>query len=160
LTVSMIFQSELSKSNLELSEARTELKKKNAELERQNSELDQAKSAAVSAQAETARQRDLLARHRYAADMLAAGAAWRSGDIARVEALLARNVPSASPSATDLRGFEWRYLQGLLRSDEARVPGTCAVYSPDGDILAVSREGKVELLDANTRALIHELKGA
>jgi WD40 repeat protein len=158
LIVSTVFQSQLSRSNLELSATRTELKKKNDELKLQNSALERAKSAALSAEAETARQRDLLARHRYAGDMLAAEAAWRTGDIARVEALLARNVPSAA--AADLRGFEWHYLKGLLQSDEARMPGTCAVYSPDGSILAVSCEGRVELLDANTRAVIHELKGA
>jgi len=154
LVVSMLFQSRLSRTNDDLTKARTELKGKNDELSRQNVQLESAKDKALDAEAEAARQRDLLARHRYAADMLSAGAAWRAGDIARVESLLDRNLPPVgAPASADLRGFEWRYLKGLTRSDLGRMAGEAAVYSPDATVMAVSTGGKVLLVDTDTTSV-------
>ncbi|MEI8372857.1 MAG: protein kinase [Planctomycetota bacterium] len=48
-------------------------------------------------------------RHLYAAEMQQAQQAWDSGDLARVEQMLARQVPK-SPALEDLRAFDWHYL--------------------------------------------------
>ena len=48
-------------------------------------------------------------RHLYAAEMQQAQQAWDGGDLARVEQMLARQVPKSS-AQEDLRAFDWHYL--------------------------------------------------
>lgn len=64
---------------------------------------------------------------------------WRTGDLAGARAILARHIPAEGQ--TDLRGFEWYYLDAVLR-DIGRVlarhddPLLTVDISPDGALVA------------------------
>jgi WD40 repeat protein len=77
--------------------------------------LDQAKKAE-----QVARDQERLARKSaYAADMNLALQAARQFDTTRTLELLHRYVPRVGEA--DLRGFEWRYIAGLLQGDSLRT---------------------------------------
>jgi serine/threonine protein kinase/dipeptidyl aminopeptidase/acylaminoacyl peptidase len=106
----------------------------------------------------------LLRRQGYAADMNLVQRSLQDGDLGGARRLLNKYRPAAaSPSTlspeltTDLRGWEWRYLWGLSRSDDQ---GVLTQYSdvsnlalaPDSDLLAVHHgEGRIELWELATR---------
>jgi WD40 repeat protein/serine/threonine protein kinase len=69
----------------------------------------------------------------YAAHMNVAQHAWAAGNIQRVQELLEEHRPKAGES--DLRSFEWHYLNRLCHAEILSVQGT-AVFSPDGKRLA------------------------
>jgi serine/threonine protein kinase/WD40 repeat protein len=62
----------------------------------------------------------------YASDLDLCWQRWLWSDYAHCRQLLAQNIPR--PGERDLRGFEWRYLWRLTKSDEAfslgTIPGT------------------------------------
>jgi WD40 repeat protein/serine/threonine protein kinase len=74
----------------------------------------------------------------YASRMNLAQYAWEAGDIERVQAFLELQHPKMGE--TDLRNFEWHYLNRLGHSDLLTLKhnGTvdCLAYSPDGKRLA------------------------
>ena len=82
---------------------------------------------------------DRLQRTLYAAHMNVAQHAWEAGDIRRVRELLQRHRPKAGES--DLRGFEWYYLDRLCHAELLTLkgiggPANCVAFSPDGKRLA------------------------
>ena len=81
---------------------------------------------------------DRLQRTLYAAHMNLAHNAWEADSIERVQELLEQHRPKAGE--TDLRGFEWYYLDRLCHSDLLTLRHTPALhsvaFSPDGKRLA------------------------
>lgn len=86
-----------------------------------------------------------VAAHRslFDADMLLAQQAFEESNFGRVEQLLRKHDPRFSElGAEDLRGWEWRYLQGQIRSDELFTLGShedtvnYIAFSPNGRTLA------------------------
>jgi WD40 repeat protein len=103
----------------------------------------------------------------YAADMSVAGKALEAGNLGQVRRLLDRYRPPtnsalrARQSASDLRGWEWRYLWERSRGDEMftllRAQGAvlCLAFSPDGRFLAsADNRGTMWLCDYATRKKI------
>jgi WD40 repeat protein len=119
----------------------------------------------------------LALRQAYAGDMNWAQRSLEQGDLGRARSLLAKYRPEPgskskvqssefrvqSPqSEADLRGWEWRYLWGLCRSDEhtmlappfTKTSWPSLVLSPDGKWLGVCPGwGRIELWDLATRRL-------
>jgi tRNA A-37 threonylcarbamoyl transferase component Bud32 len=96
------------------------------------------------ARAESEAARAKLEKEEYAYAMNAASAAWRNGNLKRVESLLAAWIPSEEGS-TDLRGFEWHFLWKRLREDYHNDSGrnvdlraSSLAYAPDGQYLAIA----------------------
>jgi len=91
---------------------------------------------------------EVARRSLYDADMLFAQQAFEEDDYGRVERLLRKHDPrfSGRPDE-DLRGWEWRYLWGQIRSEElftlGRHTGTvnCLAFSPDGRTVASVAQG-------------------
>src|SRR5213082_2803853 len=77
----------------------------------------QSRQAATRAQGEAEVERDRARRNLYAADINLAHQAWLQSNLGKARRLLARTRPEASQE--DLRGWEWRYLWGLTRGDDA-----------------------------------------
>lgn len=134
----------------------------NDQLETRNTELQATTRVAELASGEANRERDAvtrakleLAQFRYASDVAIAGRAWREGDVARMSGLLDRLAPK--PGEEDLRGFEWHYLRGLERHELWRLENARCVLAPNGKVLAAPQNGALELLDADTRKLLHRL---
>jgi WD40 repeat protein/serine/threonine protein kinase len=75
-----------------------------------------ARQAATLAKSEAETERDRARRNLYAADINLAYQAWQQSNLGKARRLLARARPV--PGQEDLRGWEWRYLWGLTRSDD------------------------------------------
>jgi len=111
------------------------------------------------------RERDMTVRQRYASDMKVAQFSLEEGNLGGARRLLDNYRPRlSSPStlnpqlSTDLRGWEWRYLWGLCRSDEqSKLTQQSKGFvnlalSPDGKLLALRQEsGNIELWDWKVR---------
>ena len=107
------------------------------------------------AESEGARARlaaETLGQNLYVADVGLAFQAWESGNAGRARELLEQQRPRNGE--TDLRGFEWYYLNELCRTQELFTfpPGPEPIFglacSPDGRLAAVGQQnGKVRLLD-------------
>ncbi|MBX3734709.1 MAG: protein kinase [Verrucomicrobiae bacterium] len=101
-------------------------------------------------------------RSAYLAEMNAANRALAAGDWPGIRASLDRTRPP--PGGEDLRGWEWRYLWGVSRSDSIRKFGQSGreigslALLPDGDTVAVGeREGGFSLWNSHTGERIFEL---
>jgi len=95
---------------------------------------------------------ETLGQNLYVADVGLAFQAWESGNAGRARELLEQQRPRNGE--TDLRGFEWYYLNELCRTQELFTfpPGPEPIFglacSPDGRLAAVGQQnGKVRLLD-------------
>jgi WD40 repeat protein/serine/threonine protein kinase len=86
---------------------------------------------------------DKLQRTSYAANMTLAKHAWDEAAVSRAVELLNQHVPKAGE--TDLRGFEWHYLQRLCHAEllilKAHTRSASVSFSPDGKRLASAGEG-------------------
>jgi WD40 repeat protein/serine/threonine protein kinase len=107
---------------------------------------------------------DRLQRTLYAAHMNLAQHAWEAGGIARVEELLEPYRPK--PGETDLRHFEWHYLDRLCHADLLlTLKGhtgqiNSVAFSPDGKRLAsASYDHTTKVWDAQTGHELLSLKG-
>ena len=105
------------------------------EAETQRKEAKDQEKKALLARDEAKRQRDVARLTAYVAHMNLAQRAWDDTHVSRVMELL--NSERPSEGETDLRGFEWFYLNRLCRSDRMTLEGhTCWVngvaFSPDG----------------------------
>src|SRR5262249_17416037 len=92
-----------------------------------------------------------LQRTLYAAHMNLAKHAWDEAAVARVRELLEQHRPK--PGETDLRGFEWHYLDRLSHSELLSLQGggIALAYSPDGKRLAsASNDNPMKVRDAQT----------
>jgi eukaryotic-like serine/threonine-protein kinase len=87
-----------------------------AQVERQRAERES--QAATTAQREAERERDRARRNLYAADINLAHQAWLESNLGKVRRLLESLKPEVN--SEDLRGWEWRFLWGLARSDTSR----------------------------------------
>jgi len=95
---------------------------------------------------------ETLGQNLYVADVGLAFQAWESGNAGRARELLEQQRPRNGE--TDLRGFEWYYLNELCRPQELFTfpPGPEPIFglacSPDGRFAAAGQQnGKVRLLD-------------
>ena len=84
-------------------------------------------------------QNDQLQRTLYAAHMNLAHNAWEAGSIEQMRELLEKHRPK--PGETDLRNFEWFYLDRLCHAELLTLKGHSGsvwrvAYSPDGKRLA------------------------
>ncbi len=98
----------------------------------------------------------------YIAQMRLAVTRWDQGQIRSVSDLLRQLIPP--PGKSDLRGFEWYYLDRLARGEHLDVFGrhqahiTTLAYRPDGRILASGDGlGQVKIWDAATRKELRTL---
>jgi WD40 repeat protein len=118
----------------------------------------QAQSAEKAAETERQHSRQLL----YASDMNVAQQALKENNLGLARRLLDRHRPQQGEE--DLRGWEWRYLWQLTRSDalvtltNGPVSGNSVDFSPDGTRLAVAwRNGRVDLWDVPGRQCVRTL---
>ncbi len=109
------------------------------------------------ARAQVRRQQEII----YAADLHRAGEDWENGNHVRMQEALTKYLPPTV--TTDLRGFEWHYLQRLTRYVGRSYPsdfGTyCVAYSPDNRWLAVTSEWDIVIFDIQSGLQKYVLRG-
>ena len=103
-------------ASTQLSAARTTISNANAKGKELDKRLRAAKieATAKAREAEDSNRREQATR--YLTDMKTAWRTWRENRPEGVRAILDRHAPSASEDGTDLRKFEWYYLDRLLAS--------------------------------------------
>lgn len=104
---------------------------------------------------------EIARRNAYAAEMNFANRALADGDWHGIRTILDRTRPR--PGEEELRGWEWRYLWGVSRSEEALRFGTgnreiaSLAALPDGYTVAVGeREGGFSLWDSRSGKQVFE----
>jgi eukaryotic-like serine/threonine-protein kinase len=94
----------------------------------------------------------------YVADMNLVQQSLAAENYGRAVQLLNKHRPARSEP--DLRGFEWRYLWQLTRGDEhtefpsLNEPVHSVAMSPDGEFIAAGSEHKLNVWNAQTKALV------
>src|SRR5262245_57464662 len=98
----------------------------------------------------------LQRRELYAGDMRQAAQNWTDGNLAKMSDLLEKHRPGiATDGDAEWRGFEWYCLWRSFHRERSVLQHQSWVYdvkyTPDGkNIIAATREGKVELWEAST----------
>ena len=105
-----------------------------------------------------------LRRHVYVADMNVAHEALEDNNLWLGANLVRKHFPK--PGEENMRGFEWRYLWQGCQSDnfftfrEHSNLVTCAVFSPNGRVLATAGFDKtVKILDLGSHKVLATLEG-
>jgi WD40 repeat protein/serine/threonine protein kinase len=103
-------------------------------------------------------------RRLYASRMNEAFTAWQKAEVDQVSRLLAEQIPviAASRATSDLRGFEWYFLDRLCHNALVTFPsGECGVaFSPDGQFIASGNdERSVTIRKADTGKEVRALRG-
>jgi WD40 repeat protein/serine/threonine protein kinase len=121
--------------------------KANAHAAQAEQKEQEAKNERDQVRALNARLQDTL----YAAHMNLAQHAWEAGGIGRMVELLEQHRPK--PGETDLRAFEWHYLNRLCHTELLTLkiwsPFSVA-FSPDGKRLVSSGHGGLKVWDAQS----------
>ena len=100
----------------------------------------------------------------YLAHLNLAQRYWDDANITRVLELLDQEH-RRSPAETDLRGFEWYYLERLCHSDLLTIPAHAGIvwsvaFAPDGQRLAsAGQDGAVKVWDIGTGAELAGFRG-
>lgn len=107
-------------------------------------------------------KRDLAERSLYLAQIHLAHEAWDRAEIERLEQLLAAQRPR--PGARDLRGWEWYYLDGLMRKDLLTFTGhqqsvNAACFVAEGARIASAGDETIRIWDSTTGKEISKLTG-
>ena len=109
-------------------------------------------------------ERDRNRRLLYIAHMNLAKRAWDESNMGRAVELLEMYRPQ--PDQTDLRNFEWHYLDRLCHSELLTLNGHsgCVAFSPDGKRLVSGgggsgQSGEVKIWDVTSGRAIFTLKG-
>jgi WD40 repeat protein/serine/threonine protein kinase len=132
---------------------------KEQEANQQRNEAQQQRDLAQRHRDEVRALNDRLQRNLYASDMNLAQHAWEAGGAALVRDLLERHIPGAGE--TDLRDFEWHYLNRLCHAELLTLRHTdvasSVAFSPDGKFIASGSAsggdhgvGGVKVWDAQT----------
>ena len=95
----------------------------------------------------------------YASEMLrVTDASGRAHGLVKLDESLSRWVPQGGEP--DLRGWEWRFLDGVRQDDTPSVPlpgiGMAVDWHPSGNRIAVASPTTIEIFDVETRERIHE----
>ncbi|MBX3744045.1 MAG: serine/threonine protein kinase [Verrucomicrobiae bacterium] len=110
---------------------------------------------------EAERERALAQLNEYVADINLAQQSIAAGNFGRASQLVEKHAVRAG--ATDLRGFEWRYLKNLVQGDPhvALPPHDGSVhavaFSPDGNRLAVGLRDAVHVWEVSSRTRLRVL---
>ena len=111
---------------------------------------------AKSAEAEDARDKERL--QRYSAEMMLGFTAFAAGDLERVRRIVDDQRPQ--PGSTDVRGFEWHWLDAISRRSSATIPAHLSTVraievTPNGErILTAGWDCALRMWDAETRELL------
>jgi WD40 repeat protein/cell division protein FtsB len=120
------------------------------------------KAIHAEAAAQAAQIAELHARRQaYRALIHRAWREWNDDEIALAASRLSELIP-AGPEQTDLRGFEWYYLNKLCHSDLCTIPGahTAVAFSPDGQVVAAAgAENSAKIWDTVTGKEIRSFTG-
>jgi WD40 repeat protein/tRNA A-37 threonylcarbamoyl transferase component Bud32 len=115
-------------------------------------------------EAQRATESKLLSERRlYVAEMNLAQRAWREGNTQLLERHLDAYRPN-QPGQTDLRGFEWHYLEQLSRMDLRTLRGhnhnvMGVAFDPEGRrLISASEDGTLKLWNAATGDEIRTLR--
>jgi eukaryotic-like serine/threonine-protein kinase len=126
-----------------------------------------ASRARLQAEAESRRAQQNEARallNEYVADVTLAQQALSAGNFGRAHSLLAKHEPAAGK--TDLRGFEWGYLNSLSQGDAHDVliqsgdSIRSVAFSNDGQLIAIGSRDKATILNAANRSILAVSTGA
>jgi hypothetical protein len=102
-------------------------------------------------------------RFAYASDMNLVQQAYTANNLGRAREVLDRNRPASGQ--TDLRGWEWRYLWNLCRSDALftlgkREANSIAFAGSDKLVALRKGDGGIEVWNLENRTLLTQLPGA
>ncbi len=129
--------------------ARSEAEQQRDSANSARNEANAARNAEREARADAERQRDKFEQFEYGRTIEVAHQEWRDNNVAATSALL-------DSTRTDLRGWEWRYLERLYQPELLTLRGTFGCFSEDGSSVSTwTGAGVLETWDTRTGAHLH-----